>query len=196
MLNKSEITWFVIRRGLERRFACFCRGTRGGGDSVYTSHEVRSHPRRFIIPRSLAGYLPHGSARLVSSRPDSRVSTAISHVPRASSIPNKTRIKGGERGADGERVRKGRRKNRGGTFLSVVARPPLREVLCVRARTSDHANPTTRWILMGDRCVGKYMKIPTNLTSFCRNFLQNEVNTLEREYYTERQLQLPSSWRN
>lgn len=79
-------------------------------DSVYTSHEVRSHPRRFIIPRSLTG-VPTAwlrSARLVSSRPVptvALVSTAISHVPRASSIPNTTRIKaeGGERGADGER---------------------------------------------------------------------------------------------
>lgn len=47
---------------------------------------------------------PLGSSRLVPSRPVptvALVSTAISHVPRASSIPNKTRIKGGERGADG-----------------------------------------------------------------------------------------------
>lgn len=111
----------------------------------------RSHPRRFIILRSLTG-VPTAwlrSARLVSSRPVPTVAlvpTAISHVPRASSIPNKTRIKaeGGERGAggerNGERVRKGERKNRVGTFLSVVARTPLREVLRVHVRTSKPDN--------------------------------------------------------
>lgn len=54
------------------------------------------------------------------------------------------KAEGGERGAggerNGERVRKGERKNRVGTFLSVVARTPLREVLRVRVRTSKPDN--------------------------------------------------------
>lgn len=41
---------------------------------------------------------------------------------------------------NGERVRKGERKNRVGTFLSVVARTSLREVLRVRVRTSKPDN--------------------------------------------------------
>ena len=124
-----------------------------------------------------ARYLPHGSARLVASRLvssrlvpsrlDRRVSTGsavvISHVPRASFIPNKTRLKTDnererEKGGSTEEWRKSHsrgRKNRAGTIFISRRLNPLREVsrMHVHARVLGHyANPQPggfRWLMDG-----------------------------------------------
>lgn len=101
-MNKSEIT--VISLNNPARFEKAVSLATNERRKTVSTRRMRSD----LIPVVLSsrGVLrgTYRMATLGSSRPVptvALVSTAISHVPRASSIPNKTRIKGGERGADG-----------------------------------------------------------------------------------------------